>query len=313
MITQTINHIYPLLFSEKIKMKIERVIFITAIIAFLLHLGVIALGELEILPFTPKHALATLNFLSAIYTPFTIILLYEVYSLIYYFPKSLSLYLGKQYELIVLILVRKIFYELSTIPWHTSFELEEVKALLITFVSLIVFSLLIFLFYKLSDKKQLYANEKEYLKEGNSAYHTSKRALAIGLLLLFVFLLLWSIFSLRHISHTTDNTVYVLKFINSTFLNIFFAALILTEVLVLLSSFQQSEQFHKIIRNSGFIISTVLLKLSFKAEGYTNLITVLGAIAFGVAVLAIYRLFDQKLFKQPPYSRFLNIEPPQKE
>jgi hypothetical protein len=53
------------------------------------------------------------NPIAAIYTPFSFILVYEVYLLIYYLPKSTSTYITKQYEIIALVIIRRLFKDLS--------------------------------------------------------------------------------------------------------------------------------------------------------------------------------------------------------
>ena len=51
----------------------------------------------------------------AIYTPFSFILIYEIYLLIYYLPRSITTYISKQYEIITLIVIRRIFKDISNI------------------------------------------------------------------------------------------------------------------------------------------------------------------------------------------------------
>lgn len=293
-----INKIYSFFLSDSRKKEVEKIIFLTAIVAFLLHLVLISLANIGIIPQNSSNNNGSLNLLSAIYTPFTIILLYEIYCLIYYLPKSLTIYLGKQYEIIVLILIRKLFYDLSNVSvTGKSFEVSQIQGLMITIASFIVFCLLIFSFYKLSNNRCLLGDERECKREKDTKYVIAKRILAIGLMILFIVLLGWSFTAFQYFSPTVDNTITILKQMNNTFFSIFFTALILTEVLVLLLSFNLAEQFHKIIRNSGFIISTILLKLSFKAEGTTSTVIIFGGIAFGVAMLAVYRLFEKKLYQ----------------
>ncbi|MFN6048152.1 MAG: hypothetical protein ACK45C_09065, partial [Bacteroidota bacterium] len=60
------------------------------------------------------------NPVSAIYTPFSFILIYEVYLLIYYLPKSTSIYIGKQYEIITLIVIRRIFKDIGGLNLNDS-------------------------------------------------------------------------------------------------------------------------------------------------------------------------------------------------
>ncbi|MDL2266180.1 hypothetical protein LJC57_03940 [Parabacteroides sp. OttesenSCG-928-G07] len=268
-------------------------IFITAIVAFIAHFILLVLGNEGMLPISIYDKDHYVNPLSAIYTPFTIILLYEIFLLIYYLPKSITIYLGKQYEIITLIMIRKIFEDLSYFPEYIGAEDKgAVINLLLTFAGLILLFLFIFLYYKLSgDKKE----RKQCKSRTELTFVASKKVLAMGLLLLFVFLFVKSLFDLKDLTLTIENSVYALKTINNMFFSDFFTALILTEVLLLLLTFNLSDKFNKVVRNSGFIISTILLKMSFMAEGLTNVIIVLVAIVFGITILGIHRLFEKKL------------------
>ena len=49
----------------------------------------------------------------SIYTPFSFILIYEIYLLIFYLPRSISTYISKQFEIITLIVIRRIFKDIS--------------------------------------------------------------------------------------------------------------------------------------------------------------------------------------------------------
>ncbi|HBH24662.1 MAG TPA: hypothetical protein DDY13_14735, partial [Cytophagales bacterium] len=103
---------YNFLLSEKAQKNSEKWIIIISIASFLIHLGVIALIDLEIILQGSDYDLLA-DPIAAIYTPFSFILLYEVYLLIYYLPKSITTYIIKQYEIITLIVIRRIFKDLS--------------------------------------------------------------------------------------------------------------------------------------------------------------------------------------------------------
>jgi hypothetical protein len=64
-------------------------------------------------------------------------------------------------------------------------------------------------------------------------------------------------------------------------------------VLLLLISFLHTDKFNRVIRNSGFIISTILIKLSFGIEGLLNIILIVVAVLFGVVILAIHNQFEK--------------------
>ena len=92
---------------------------------------------------------------------------------------------------------------------------------------------------------------------------------------------------------TISNMVDSMKDINSIFFNDFFTILILTDVLLLLVSFLYTDKFNKVIRNSGFIISTILIKLSFGIDGLLNAVLIVVAVLFGVSILFIHNLFEK--------------------
>ena len=79
-----IDKIYKGLLSSKIKEQSERVILTIAILSYLLHLLLIVLVNQGFITLESKFFQ---NPIAAIYTPFTFILVYEVYLLIFFLPK----------------------------------------------------------------------------------------------------------------------------------------------------------------------------------------------------------------------------------
>jgi hypothetical protein len=53
-----------------------------------------------------------------------------------------------------------------------------------------------------------------------------------------------------------------------------------------------TEEFPTIIRNSSFVISTIMLKLSFSAEGGMVQLFILAGVAFGVVMLYLASIFE---------------------
>lgn len=84
------------------------------------------------------------------------------------------------------------------------------------------------------------------------------------------------------------------KKINNIFFDEFFSILIIVDVLLLLFSFFYSDKFHKIIRNSGFVISTILIKVSFLSEGIVNNVLIISAVLFGYIILIIHNLYEKE-------------------
>ena len=108
MITKLKNYLYDSVLSESVKNKVERVILIIAILSFLAHLITIYLVKSELIVLSEGIGFFDSS-IAAIYTPFSFILIYEVYLLIFYLPRSITTYIGKQYEIITLIVIQIIF------------------------------------------------------------------------------------------------------------------------------------------------------------------------------------------------------------
>jgi len=80
--------------------------------------------------------------------------------------------------------------------------------------------------------------------------------------------------------------------VNQLFFNNFFTLLIFTDVFILLLSFQYTMRNSQLIRNTGFIISTVLLRLSFGTEGLFNILLIIVGVIFGLLILKIYNAIE---------------------
>lgn len=283
---------YNYFLSEKLKKKSEVVIVYIAIISFLMHLLLIGLVNLNVISVNDQSKLLT-NPISAIYTPFSFILIYEVYLLLYYLPRSTSIYIGKQYEIISLIVIRRIFKDLSNLEFSTNwFSIKNDILFSSDLVAILIMFLLIFLFYKLVKDGSM--SEIEIKKPEILQFIDLKKAIAT---LLVPFFLILSIYSLGHWMYESffsfSKIVTDIKDINKIFFDDFFTILILVDVLLLLFSFLHSDKFNKVIRNSGFIISTILIKLSFSTEGILNIVLIVTAIAFGVIILKIHNLYEK--------------------
>ena len=293
--TDTIfNFFYPKLLSVKTKEKSEMIIVSIAIVSFILHLLLIALVDLKVLQLNVYSDLLS-NPIAAIYTPFSFILVYEVYLLVYYLPQSTSTYIGKQYEIIALIIIRRVFKDLShlefTLDW---FEKKNDLQFSYDLGATIILFLLIFIFYRLNQKKEEQQTEKKELSPAMMRFIKMKNIIAMCLIPIFLVLAVYSFghwvhesfFSLRQaVDSITD--------INKIFFDDFFTILIMIDVLLLLFSFLHTDKFSKVIRNSGFIISTILLKLSFGAEGILNTALIVVAVSFGVIILAIHNQYEK--------------------
>lgn len=290
-ITAFFSNFQEKLLSEKWSKKAEKVVVFIAIASFLIHLIIIAFVDFNFLSLAAFKEL-TINPISALYTPFSIILIYEVYLLVFYLPKSITNYIGKQYEIITLILIRKIFYDLANLEFSENwFSIQGDLQFSVDIVATLLLFTLIFFFYKIDQKNKF---KKEPINPKTKRYIDIKQFFASILIPIIIILAVYSLGSwIYETSLHPEKVSSSIKSLNRIFFDDFFTVLILTDVLLLLFSFLQTNQFSRVIRNSGFIISTVLIKLSFSADGILNSILIVVAVSFGVLILLIYSKFNQ--------------------
>jgi len=284
---------FGLLLSLKAKERTERAILIIAIFSYLVHLLLILLNVQGIIELEQKFFK---NPIAAIYTPFSFILIYEVYLLIYFLSKSITVYIGKQYEIITLIVIRRIFKDIAYVEL-TSDWFRDKNDLQFTFdvlTSLILF-FLIFLFYRnirSKDYKLIDNSDKEGFNV--KKFVLLKQSLAIMLVPILVILAFYTLINWGSITFNNYvNGIMEFKQINNIFFDEFFTVLIIVDVLLLLSSFFYSDKFHKIIRNSGFVISTILIKVSFLSDGIVSNVLIISAVLFGYVILIIHNLYEK--------------------
>jgi hypothetical protein len=290
----TVDSFFDKLLSESIKKKAEKSILTLAIISFIIHLFLILLKDLNIIHLTSANVLLT-NPVSAIYTPFSFILLYEVYILIYYLSKSITIYIAKQYEIITLILIRRVFKDLSILELSSDwFNIKSDLKFTYDIIASVLLFFLLYLFYAKSHRTNPPAFSEKELPPSIKRYIRVKKIISIFLVPVLLVLSIysftrWAIPLFSEVA-TGENEF---KNINNIFFDEFFKILIIVDVIVLLMSFFYTDQFHKVFRNSGFVISTILIRLSFSVEGFMNIILIVTAVVFGLLVLLIHNQYEK--------------------
>lgn len=287
------------LLSSKTKESSEQAILWIALASFIIHLLVIGLLHFNIISIIEPSNLLK-NPIAAIYTPFSFILVYEVYLLIYYLPKSTTTYISKQYEIIALIIIRRLFKDLSDLSLTSNwFNVKNDLQFTYDLIASVLLFYLIYLFqnqrikvYRLEDKSSQYtASISKFI---NAKKRIATALVPILLVIAIYSFLSWSL-SVFQISETNKLSF---KNINNIFFEQFFNILIIADVILLIFSFFHTDEFHKVIRNSGFIISTILIRLSFSVTGITNTVLIISAVLFGLLMLVIHNKFEKQLATQ---------------
>ena len=286
-IQSKIENIFSIVFSEKIIKIVEKYILYLASIGFVVHLSLIFLNNYNLIDLAIIESNLLSNPISALYTPFSFILVYEAFLLIYYIPRSFTTAVGKQYEIISLIVIRKIFGDIPLIDLNANWiENSNNLQLIYDLVGILIIFFLIYLFRRTKDNLPV-----KSVSEKLDRFIASKKLVSIVLLpilLLIIFISFFSWYNGVFINESFDANI------NYLFFNEFFTLLILVDVFILLLSFQYTERYSQLIRNTGFIISTILLRLSFSATGLASITLIISGIVFGLLILMIYNLIEKE-------------------
>lgn len=289
---ELLNKFYAFFLSEKTKKQIEKTTLYVALFGFFTHLILIYLSKLDIVVLHSSSNLFK-NPISAIYTPFSFILIYEVYLLIYYLPKSITTYITKQYEIITLIIIRKLFKDLSEIELTSNWF--DIKGDLQFTYDILASIILFYLIYQVQKHGKFKIKQKDRLIEKIDRFIKRKKIIAILLVPTFFIMALVTLTNWISDISFSSNTIPNFETINNLFFDEFFTVLILVDVVILLISFFYTDKFHKIIRNSGFIVSTILLRMSFGVSGLVSTILIIAAVLFGLAIILIHNKFEKNL------------------
>ena len=258
----------------------------TAILGFLLHLLLCLLYQLSLIDFSSETSQLFDSYLDALYTPFSIFLAYEVYELIRSIPESFTNSIGKQFEIITLLVVRDILKRLSDIDASVRSTIDEsITTLAAECLAFLILFLTALFFTSHKRETSITSNDSDGLEK----FISQKKQLAILLLVLYILTAIYSLSSWTYDvfegDGSTNRTIFFLDF---------FTVLIMADILILLVSYQHITDFSHLARNTGFILSTVILRVAIASPGISGAILFILAGCLGSAVLHSGVLFKQK-------------------
>lgn len=279
--------LYDYLFSNSIRHRLERIMVFAAILGFFIHLALIGINKIT--PINILNNSLLQNPINAIYTPFSFILIYEIYLLVFFLPRSFTTTLLKQFEIISLILIRRVFGDITKIDFSiVSFTNKSLINLFIDLAAVLILAISILYFNKMKNQLDELNKNKKVLPS-DILFGNIKKTVAVSLIFLLVLISSLHLFDFVYAQLKGIHAIPAMKNdLNSIFYQDFFTALILTDVLILLISYGFSQDYFRLLRNTGFVIATILLRLSFGAVGILNVIFVITGTVFGLAILSIY-------------------------
>ena len=194
--------------------------------------------------------------------------------------------MGKQLEIVSLIEIRSVFRDLSVLqetaktesmmPWNDPFFPHIAGAVLLG-ASLVGF-------YRILPRRKARVEEQELER-----FIRFKRHLGAMLCLALAGIAAWSFghWFMDLLAYAKGGSGTPID-PNSVFYGDFFTALIFVDVILLVTSLRYLSNYGVILRNSGFVVATIILRLSFSLDGWS-------AVAHEVlaAVLALVLLLLQ--------------------
>lgn len=269
---------------------LERTMVVVAIFGFLAHLGLIWLCSV-VPSLAPLRRVVGSNYLSAIYTPFSFILFYELLLLVLTLPASTTLALGRQFEIISLITVRNVFKDLAEFESLSQIETQiaPLQKVVIDLAVGVLLFLLVGVFYHVSRWRAPAEPQRTPPGPALQLFIAQKKIVALVLSVLFFVLLGASVWTW---SSAVWNAIAAAGPLPKTLTTIFytdiFTVLVFTDVLLLLLSLLLSDSYPLVFRNAGFVASTILLRLSLAAAWPYGLLAAVAAVGFGLVVNIIY-------------------------
>jgi hypothetical protein len=239
----------------------------------------LALVEARRIPWLSPDLMERLpsNHFEAILLPFTLLLLAEVISLVFAIAQSVAIAVGKQLEIMSLILIRQSFKELTHFPepivWDlTSGEMTRRVLYILSDASgaLIIFGLLV-IYFQMQTHQPISRDPDD-----RSSFVDAKKLIALALLACLAVIaaeVVWTWVSTGE---------------EHSFFEIFYTLLIFADVLIVLISMRYSVAYPVVFRYFGFAVSTVLIRLALTAPRVVDAGLGVVATLFAIALTGVY-------------------------
>lgn len=241
------------------------------IISFLASLLIIFLNRMGFIG-EPFAKYIPTKYFSAIVLAFIVLLIFEVFSLIFVLPGSVSGSMLKQFEIFSLILLRDVFKSIETFPEPISWQHVSTAFYPMAFDA--IGALLIFIGIYYIKSLQLHQSITKDDEKQNQFIEIKK---ILSLILIGVFILLASY----------DVYLFFIQAPTFKMFIMFYTVLIFFDILVVLISLRYNLSFRVLFRNSAFAIATILLRLSLAAPPYYKALLGVASIIF-VLILTFY-------------------------
>lgn len=217
------------------------------------------------------------NHLAAIEIALTLLLVIEVMGLVFSMVHSVSTSVGRQLEILSLILLRNVFKEIShhePLSWDTLEPSMPGVGAAVT-AALLVFGILA-VYYRIKKEATLAKDE-----EDRQSFIAAKKCIALVLLAAFHLIAFNSLFGYITGVRTPPpfQTIYTL--------------LVLSNILIVLLSLRYGHNYRVAFRNSGFAVVTVLILIALVAPPVWSASIAIFAAMFALATLWLFGMSSE--------------------
>lgn len=228
--------------------RISRIISLALVFSFLLAGCVIVLNLIGVMPDEVANIIPT-NPFQAIQLAFSLVLGVEVIELIFAIADSVSLAVGKQLEIMALLLLRETFTDISLLD--TQITLQDDCLLLLQIGATALGGLSLFILRGIFARWRFTQEHKDV-----KSYISVKKCVSLFLFIIFLGAGLYDLYCIVVLHH------------QAIFFQIFYTALIFTDILLVLAGQYFMPSFHATFRNSGYAVGTLLMRISLGAPHY---------------------------------------------
>lgn len=241
--------------------------------AFLFGLFAVELNIRGLLPGFLSR-LIPLKHLVIIAQTFTLILCFEVISLVFSFVHSVSISMGKQIEILSLVLLRDVFKEFSN--FNEPIDWIQAKPFILPMVSGAMGAAALFIilgyYYRVHQSRPITSDADEA-----RTFIKIKKTIAFLLLISFILILVYE--ALMFIKTGKPNKAF----------ETFYTVLIFSDILIILFSMRYNTNYLITFRNSGFAAATVFMRLALLAPPVFSSLIGVGSALFVLGLSIYYR------------------------
>lgn len=243
------------------------------VVVFVVALAAIEMGRRGLLP-PGLAAHVPRSHFYAVNLAFTLLLAFEVLALVFSLSRSMSISVGKQFEILSLILLRKSFKYLTEFgePIELTGHMDALLKIMVDGAGALAIFVIIGLYYRVVACRRATAScELERRR-----FVILKKLTALVLLAVFAWLGL-----------TRLPDLLLFQDLKSAFEG-FYTVLIFADILIMLLSLRYQPGFPSVFRNSGFALSALMVRLSLAAPAFYDVGIGVAAALFALALAWFY-------------------------